>query len=612
MAKHIFENEIQLNKANDIGNKFNDFETLEKLGEGSFGKVNKVKSKKDQNIYAMKIITLDKAKEIDVLRNEIEIMKSLDNPHIVKYYNYFEEQNNIYILMEYIDNGDLQKYSEQYRIMKKTIDEKEILEFLYQSLSGLYYIHKKQLIHRDIKPGNIFLTSDKKIKIGDFGLSIKRRLNKSNFTLEKETEQAGSKMYKSPEIIEGKPYGSKVDIYSLGATFYQLRFLHYPREGIKNQNKEIIGLGDRALVCDNNNSILVNIIYKMMEKDPDKRPNTGDIFEEIKKVYNSQKIHCSSIYSVYRALLSFNIFHNKIPEHIPLEKEKQLEMPITCTLKLALDNILELKKENDIIFHIRDILIWYNSKFIDPGEINCLDLIDYIIKNLFLENNHNTSYKSAYLFTQENDQVCLDFNKALEKYKSNIAEYFKSFVSNYFFGSFEIQRQCTQCNRLRTFFENFYYLTLNIDTAINNGIYENDPNFIYNCLQRCTQITVNKFCPGCNTITKQNEAKIIYEKPCNIIIYLKKDDQNNISNIKYPLEFDLVKSNEVAFLKTLKYHLKAVIQQYEQKGEKLYGCTFQYDQKWFFANGYNILNSGRTPDELSTGNVVMLFYSSEN
>ena len=96
MAKHIFENEIQLNKANDIGNKFNDFETLEKLGEGSFGKVIKVKSKKDKNIYAMKIITLDKAYEIDVLRNEIEIMKSLDNPHIVKYYNYFQEQNNIY------------------------------------------------------------------------------------------------------------------------------------------------------------------------------------------------------------------------------------------------------------------------------------------------------------------------------------------------------------------------------------------------------------------------------------------------------------------------------------------------------------------------------------
>ena len=98
MAKHIFENEIQLNKANDIGNKFNDFETLEKLGEGFFGKVNKVKSKKDQNIYAMKIITLDKANEINVLRNEIEIMKSLDNPHIVKYYNYFQEQNNIDIL----------------------------------------------------------------------------------------------------------------------------------------------------------------------------------------------------------------------------------------------------------------------------------------------------------------------------------------------------------------------------------------------------------------------------------------------------------------------------------------------------------------------------------
>ena len=96
-------------------------------------------------------------------------------------------------------------------------------------MSGICYMHRNQLIHRDIKPSNIFLTKDKKIKIGDFGLSIKRRVDEKNFTLEKETRYIGTRFYISPEINEHKPYGSKVDVFLLGATFYQLCFLDYPR-----------------------------------------------------------------------------------------------------------------------------------------------------------------------------------------------------------------------------------------------------------------------------------------------------------------------------------------------------------------------------------------------
>ena len=106
----------------------------------------------------------------------------------------------------------------------------------------------------------------------------------------------------------------------------------------------------------------------MMENDPNKRPNSGDIFEEIKKIYNSRRIHCTSKYSVYRALLSFNIICQKIPEHMPREEQKILNMPITYTLKLALNDILVPKKENSTILNIRDILTYNNSKFIERGK----------------------------------------------------------------------------------------------------------------------------------------------------------------------------------------------------------------------------------------------------
>ena len=97
MAKHILENEIPKNiKDDDIGNSLDDFEIMPLLGKGGFGCVIKVRSKKNHKIYAMKIIDLAKLKKIDeinLMRGEIKVMKSLNSPLTVKYYNHFEIEN---------------------------------------------------------------------------------------------------------------------------------------------------------------------------------------------------------------------------------------------------------------------------------------------------------------------------------------------------------------------------------------------------------------------------------------------------------------------------------------------------------------------------------------
>ena len=116
----------------------------------------------------------------------------------------------------------------------------------------------------------------------------------------------------------------------------------------------------------------------------------------------------------------------------------------------------------------------------------------------------------------------------------------------------------------RTFFENFYYLTLNVSSAIKNGLNTNDQNnFIYCCLQNPTFIQVNKFCPNCNDTTLQNEKKEIFTKPLDIIIYIKQDDQNNISNISYPISFNMPVNQSLQTGNNFNmeiYNLKAVIQ----------------------------------------------------
>lgn len=624
MEKHIFENEILKSQMNDIGDTINDFEILQNLGKGSYGVVSKVKSKKNQKMYAMKMIDLDLVnddQEITLLKNEIKIIQSLNSPHIVKYYKHFQIGKKLYILMEYINNGDLKGYIQANLGMQKAIEEKEIWELLYQCISGLCYIHQNKLIHRDIKPANLFLTDDKTIKIGDFGVSAERKIGGMNFKPEKETMMIGTPLYMSPEIFAHERYGSKVDVYSLGCTIYELCFFQAPRVPLPGVNsKGEIFTNLKELPPRYNKDIysndLLNIINKMIEKDQNKRPSSSEIFQEVKAKYNATRFQCTSIFSVYRALLSHKLICDKIPKHVSNDQLKMAQKPITYSFDLALKNIINPTNVGyPIIFQIRDILTFNNSKFIDPGEIDCLDLLDYIIQFLFMENNHNSTCRSPYLFTDESDQCSFNRQDIIEKYLFNFDNFFKSFVSNYFFGTFELKRICTNCNQTRTFLENFFYLTLNLNSAIRNNLNINDQCFIYNCLQSSSQISVNKFCHVCKTNTIQNEIKTIFNKPCTIIIYIKRDDQNNISNINYPISLNLplgqvnLTGNNNSNIE--RYNLKAVIQQYNQNGEKLYGCIFPFNQNWYFGNGYNIMNCDNSPKKFNYGNVVMLFYSYE-
>ena len=156
----------QTTNPSNIGGKLSDFEILKSLGKGGFGFVAKVKSKKNHQIYAMKMIDLTKLKsqsDKELTLNEISLIKGLDSPHIIKYYNYFVENNKLYILMDHMSNGDLKDFISVHMEMGQPIPEEEILELFYQCAAGLYYCHRKNIIHRDIKPQNLFMTETKEV-----------------------------------------------------------------------------------------------------------------------------------------------------------------------------------------------------------------------------------------------------------------------------------------------------------------------------------------------------------------------------------------------------------------------------------------------------------------
>uniref|UniRef100_A0A8C0E9K8 non-specific serine/threonine protein kinase n=1 Tax=Bubo bubo TaxID=30461 RepID=A0A8C0E9K8_BUBBB len=200
------------------------YEFLETLGKGTYGKVKKARERSGK-LVAIKSIRKDKIKDEQDLvhiRREIEIMSSLNHPHIIAVHEVFENSSKIVIVMEYASKGDLYDYISE----RQRLTEQEARHFFRQVVSAIYYCHKNGIVHRDLKLENILLDANGNIKIADFGLSNVYQQDKLLQTY------CGSPLYASPEIINGRPYkGPEVDSWSLGVLLYILVHGTMPFDG---------------------------------------------------------------------------------------------------------------------------------------------------------------------------------------------------------------------------------------------------------------------------------------------------------------------------------------------------------------------------------------------
>ena len=264
----------------------------ERIGIGSYGMVFKAQRKDDKKTFfvikQIPFYTNENKENIEEAKNEAKILKQLNCKYIVKYYDSFEENNTLNIVMEYCQNGDLSTFINENKTKNILLSENQIWKFFIEMSLGLAYIHYRKILHRDLKTLNIFLTKDLDVKIGDLGVAkiLQNTIHAHTFI--------GTPYYLSPEICEEKPYNEKSDVWALGCILYELITFKKPYNA-KNQAALFFKITNGNYEPIPNHlkysKELKKMVDLLLEKNYNHRPFMKDVIENASFVDKAKKLN---------------------------------------------------------------------------------------------------------------------------------------------------------------------------------------------------------------------------------------------------------------------------------------------------------------------------------
>lgn len=431
------------------GNRISDYEILQVLSQDNdINFVAKVRSLNNNKIYSIKKINLSNYQDQtikDKFRALMDKLKLLNNPHVIKYYHYFEENNNLYILMEFMNNADISGYIQAHQILNKAIPEEEIWNILLQCLSALEYLHSQELGNMGVILANIFMNNEQNVKIGVF-----RELN---FTQ--------------------NDFNPREDIYMLGKYFYAMMNSEMIKSEDIKQNNFFTQLNYKNVQNNTYSGPLIEIVDSM-SIDNNSDVKVEELYEKVKKEYVKKYAKNSSIKAVLKCLYSYKILNDIILNKKAIIENNKQKYYIHYWYSQAIDAIAGIKEEdlNLCIEEFRRAIASSYSKLDGNKEIDPLLLLTFLLFRLHQEmnevdnnnlpnlNKKNAKYVITSSFDGEEDKQNKDqmWNKFIVKYNSKV----NSLISDLFFGFVKTKIICQTCRKGYYSFSNYFYIIFDL------------------------------------------------------------------------------------------------------------------------------------------------------
>lgn len=250
-----------------------EFTILEEIGRGGYSIVYLVENKKSKRKYALKCAARFKKDKDRSQRTyiEIEVLKKMKHPNIIRLKGWFDDADTIYLVLEYLPGKDCSKFFKH-----KLPTKPQVCHIIRQLVEAVMYIHEKGIIHRDVKLENLLIDDDFNIKLTDFGLCA---IKGNEYDMLQDS--VGTVRYTAPELLKGEGYNESVDIWAIGIVLFMLLTGEYPFDG---KHKESIferikmkPIHFSKYELDNKEK---NLLKLLLEKDPDKRMEIEDILDD--------------------------------------------------------------------------------------------------------------------------------------------------------------------------------------------------------------------------------------------------------------------------------------------------------------------------------------------
>ena len=623
----------------DVGNKLSDFIVKRKLGEGHFGSVDLVISQKTNKLYAMKQIKSsmykDQQKIMEVER-EIKLIENLNHPNIIKYFSSFRENNDFYIVTEYINDGCLYDLMKENINQGKKIEEKKIWALLIQSLGGLLYLHEnKKIIHRDIKPDNLLLDKNGNLKISDFGLSAIKS-EEADENVKCHGTMAGAIQFMAPEVAGGEKYGFKSDLYMLGLTFFLLMTSRLPEKKIEEKGIFLPVMYNDVKIPDCYSEGLKNFINKLLAKNQDERPSTRIAYDEAVHIFNQRYVKLTSFLATLQCLNSipsFLMYFNDYKTKTMIENDedfnkKKYTITKTFISSFELFNLYNFKTNLiKLKCSLLRILMYENKEkiIISSSEISPDDLVSDLLNKLHADlnnyvkksnkpgsnniNDEDDDNNDTFDFTSEEKVLSFAIKDFTEKYRSKI--------SDLFYFMMKTKHECPKCQTITGYSSDIYTICkLNPEDALID-LEKGDLNII-DLLKYYQTKKLNKDlyedCPKCgNIITDVNLTNIFYTSPPNLIFSFSYKE-NYIFNLTIDESINLKDFVERTDVSKVNYRLVGAIFIENFGDENKYISITRNiqlnDGSWLYYNGDSIKKTSFN-EIYNHLNLRMLFYTTE-